>query len=193
MERPGFLNGFEGLTPKHNSRFNPSGFRGGFGGVKGFGAFGKGFAPPPAGIKLNPAKFTGGQWVCDDPKPASDANNYYHCCPSGWTKVPFGDIRPCKGKDAGLVKCGPLPEGATPEEAVCCPRLKEWVPADPSGGDPCAAAIASAGRAMPGAPETILAPDIIVPREGVGGGIFVMLGIGFVVLTGVTIFMKMRG
>lgn len=195
MKRPGFLNGFEGLTPKHSLGFNPVGFKGGFGGVRGFGAFGKGFIPPlpPPVAAPTPAKFRGGQWVCDDAKPPSDANSYYHCCPSGWTKVPFGDTRPCKGKDEELETCGPLPEGAAPEEAVCCPRLKEWVLADPSGGDPCPAAIAAAGRAVPGAPETILAPDIIVPQGGVGGGIFVMLGIGFVLLTGITIFMKMRG
>lgn len=189
MKRPGFLNGFESLTPKHN----PVGFSGGFGGVKGFGAFGKGFRPPKVPVH-SPAIYRGGQWVCDDPKPASDKNNYYHCCPSGWTKVPFGDTRPCKGKDEEMEACGPLPEGATPEDVTCCPQLREWVLADPSGGDPCEAAIISAGVAVPGAPETmVLAPDIIVPQKGMGSSIFVMLGVGFALLTGITILIKSRG
>jgi len=191
MERPGFLNGFEGFTPRQTQLSAPRRSR--LNGSRTLGAFGKGFVAPPPPPEPSPAAFRSGQWVCDDPKPPSDANNYFHCCPSGWTKVPFGDTRPCKGKDREIEVCGPLPQGASPEEATCCEQIKEWVPSDPSGGDPCAAAAASTGQAVPGIPETILAPDIVVPQDtGGGGGIFVVLGIGFVLLTGITIFVKMR-
>lgn len=180
MERPGFLNGFRGLAPK----YRPASFAG-------FGAFGKGVVAPPPPPK--PAVFKNGQWACDEAKPASDASHYYHCCPAGWTKVTYGDTQPCKGHDDDLSVCGPLPAGATEADAVCCRNQKEWAPTDPSGADPCAPVV-PAGQAIPGRPETILAPDIIVPQDqGSSGSIFVVLGIGFVLLTGITLFVKMRG
>ena len=138
------------------------------------------------------AEYRNGQWVCPGNKPQSQASGSYYCCPSGWKLVPYGDTQPCKGNDADLKTCGPLPVGATHQDAVCCSNTKEWVPAMPDGSDPCVIA-APPGQAVPGRPETILAPDIIVPQSAKSdSNILVYLGIGFAVLTGITLIVKMR-
>jgi hypothetical protein len=149
MQRPGNIHGFQGITPRYMA----------------LGSFGKGvMAPPPTAPGVGvPAKYIGGQWQCEGNPPPEEKDGYYHCCPGGWTKTPFSVLRPC-GKDFGQTVCGPLPEGVTTDQAVCCENLKEWAPADPSGGDPCQALALASGRAVPGVPETILADELMVDR-----------------------------
>jgi len=173
MKRPGFLG---------NSNYR-----------NGLGFFGKGAIAPPPGPPPGPGKFTGTEWVCPGDKPASTATEYYHCCPSGWTKVPFGDTNPCKGKDREIMVCGPLPEGANPAEATCCENLKEWVPLLPGDPDPCKAAALASGRAVPGVPGTILADDIVIPNEPLITPTMMLVGgVAAMGLIGLTVFVMMR-
>lgn len=141
----------------------------------GLGFFGKGVVAPPPGPPPA-AIFRAGQWVCDTAKPvATDPNKYWHCCPSGWVQATHGDTQPCKGPDRDLLDCGPLPEGASTADAVCCPRIRQWVPKT-STGDPCADAENQTGQAIPGRPETILAPDIEFQPEPLISPKFLMIG-----------------
>jgi hypothetical protein len=181
-----YLGDYGGLAPK----------AAGFGnyGFGAFGAFGKGYyAPPPSTPKPIQADYRGGTWSCDNqPRPAEDVAGYYHCCPSGWTKVPFGDTRPCKGNERSLSVCGPLPEGATHAEAVCCENMKEWVPAGEGGGDPCKAAAIASGKAVPGMMETMLAPEIIERADTlVTPTMMIVGGLAAAGVIGLTVFMKM--
>jgi hypothetical protein len=178
MMRPGFLGEYNGL---------------GFGRYEGLGNnslgfFGKGMpggAPPPPPPPKFDATFKEGKWDCSShPKPASDKDNYYHCCPSGWTKTPFNDTKPCKGKEGEKLICGPLPQGAKDSDVICCELLKQWLP----GNDPavCTQAALQSGRAIPGMEQTMLAeeiqapPSIISPALLIGGG---LAAAGLIVLT----------
>ena len=128
---------------------------------------------------------------------ASEADGYYHCCPeTGWTKTGYDVTRPC-GENYGMIKCGPLPEGASIADAVCCENLKEWVPRDSSGADPCvqAALLQSqqTGQAVPGVTQTILTDEVLLEREPLVSPIL-LLGGGLVMalLFVVTIIFKLR-
>lgn len=131
-----------------------------------------------------------GKWQCQGAPPPSDATSYYHCCPSGWTKTIYEDSNPCKGLDRGLVDCGPLPPGVTADQAVCCAALKEWYPASTDGSDPCHQAAMSSGRAVPGVTETMLAPDIEMIKSGSDSNLFMIFGLGAVLLILVTVLFK---
>ncbi len=195
MHRPGFLNGFKGITPRHK------GHRGLGESPIGLGSFGKGvMAPPPGppGIPPGgqPPQFIEGKWQCSGSQPPSQADGYFFCCPEmGWTKVAFDDSRPC-GDNYGQTKCGPLPEGATTADAVCCESITEWAPRDIGGGDPClqAALLKSetTGQAIPGVTETILVDDFIADREPLVSPTVMIAGIlAVVILFGVTITIKL--
>ncbi len=96
-----------------------------------------------------------------------------------------------------MIKCGPLPEGASIADAVCCENLKEWVPRDSSGADPCvqAALLQSqqTGQAVPGVTQTILTDEVLLEREPLVSPIL-LLGGGLVMalLFVVTIIFKLR-
>ena len=185
MRRPGFLHGVSNHTPR------------------GFGFFGKGFVAPPPGPPPGippggaPPQFIEGKWQCSGTPPASEADGYYHCCPeTGWTKTGYDVTRPC-GENYGMIKCGPLPEGASIADAVCCENLKEWVPRDSSGADPCvqAALLQSqqTGQAVPGVTQTILTDEVLLEREPLVSPIL-LLGGGLVMalLFVVTIIFKVK-
>jgi hypothetical protein len=143
------------------------------------------YTPPP-----------GGKPVCEGSPPPSEADFYYHCCPSGWTKTSYADTQPCKGIDANLMACGALPAGATIDTAICCPNIKEWIPKTPGDPDPCRTAALSSGKAVPGVVETMLAPDIestsnILPAGTNETMVFMLLGGGAIVLLVVTVIIKL--
>jgi len=145
--------------------------------LNGFGEFGKvkGAMTPPPIPPPTTAMFKDGQWSCENsPQPQEDAVGSYFCCPSGWTRVKFGDINPCI-KERGAYICGPLPDGASKDTAVCCEEIKEWVPKDPSG-DSCIKFAQASGRALPGVPEMILAPDIQIDRTPLISSRLMMIG-----------------
>ena len=134
--------------------------------------------------------YRNGKWVCAGSPPPSTDKHYYHCCPSGYTKTPFEDNNPCKGFDRALEKCGPLPEGATEQSAACCEAAREWVPNPGDGSDPCLIAAQLNNQAIPGMPDTILAPDIA--REETGHNLILIgFAIIFTLLTGITLFVKL--
>lgn len=129
MRRPGFLNGFQGLTPKA-SRFS------GYNRRRTLGAFGKGFVapPPPPGAPANAIPVPGalnttsGQTYMQDPR-----------CPEGekWESKPV----PCAGAeccDDGFAPPNPEacdPEGTPyPEEDCYEDPMYKKLPAAPPGG-----------------------------------------------------------
>ena len=115
------------------------------------------------------AAFLGGKWVCSGAKPPSDATGFYACCPSGWTRVSYGDVSYCKGRDKDLQLCGPLPKGAVYGQVGCDPQFRRWVPI-------------SQIRAL--SPQDILAPALDVRRESlITPQILIAGGISFIVLT----------
>lgn len=194
MLRPGNINGLQGYTPKRQSNFR------GFAGQ--LGTFGKGYmAPPPAAPpgapapNSAPAKYIGGKWVCSGPAPVQTADSYYHCCPGGWTKTGFHITRPCD-KDYGQIVCGPLPEGASIDEGVCCENLKEWMPNIPDGSDPCVAAedaLIAQGKVVPGRAESMLAPALDVDQGPlISPTIMIVGGLAVAALFAVTIVIKLK-
>jgi hypothetical protein len=199
MHRPGYLNGFEGITARNASTNRTLGH---YSSGLTLGSFGKGsMAPPPEppGIAPGaaPPQFVGGKWQCSGTQPTSAADGFYQCCPiTGWTKVGFEDRVPC-GKNNGMLTCGPLPEGAAVEDAICCENITEWAPRGEPGSDPCEQAgmahSQATGRAVPGMTSTMLTEDIVIdqgpllsPVLLVGGGLVVAI------IFGVTIFLKLK-
>jgi hypothetical protein len=189
MQRPGNINGYQGYSPRtQNAR------QANFSGLS--GTFGKGYyfpppAPPPKKAAA-PAKYIGGKWVCEGDTPPQEADGYYHCCPSGWNKTKFEVTRPC-GKDYGQTICGPLPEGATIDDGVCCESMKEWMPNTEDGSDPCKQAALDSGRAVPGYMDTMLAPELVVDRGPLVSPVIMMAGgLAVAALFIVTIILKLK-
>jgi len=196
MHRPGNINGLWGYSPEKQATFGEySGY---------LGTFGKGYAmgppgpPPGAGAPppgSAPARYVGGKWVCPGNAPAQTKNGYYHCCPGGWTHTGFQITRPC-GKDYGQTVCGPLPEGASISDGVCCENLKEWMPNIPDGGDPCEAAelaLMAQGRVVAGRAESMLAPELIIDQGPlISPTIMIAGGLAVAALFIVTIVIKIK-
>lgn len=191
MQRPGNINGLRGYTPRAQSRARSSNL----GNAGYLGTFGKGFIAPPPGPPppgTNPAKYIGGKWVCDGNPPPQEADGYYHCCPAGWTKTPFEVTKPC-GADYGQTVCGPLPEGATINDGVCCEDMREWMPHTADGSDPCMQAALSSGVAVPNIPDTMLAPELIVDRGPLVSPVVMLAGgLAVAALFIVTIVIKLK-
>jgi hypothetical protein len=192
MQRPGNINGFQGYSPRARTNAKQANF-GGFNET--FGTFGKGFIAPPPGpppVSAVPAKYVGGKWVCEGDTPPQEKDGYYHCCPGGWTKTKFEVTRPC-GKDYGQTICGPLPEGATVDDGVCCESMNEWMPSTEDGSDPCVQAALASGRAVPGYMDTMLAPELVVDQGPLVSPIMMMAGgLAVAALFIVTIIIKLK-
>ena len=191
MQRPGNINGFQGYSPKRQTPKRTN--LGEFGNL---GTFGKGYMLPPPGPpapgSTGPARYIGGKWVCNGNPPKQTANGYFHCCPGGWTHTPFEVTRPC-GKDYGKTVCGPLPEGASLDDGVCCENMREWMPYIEGGGDPCEAAALASGRAVPGMMKTMLAPELVVDRGPLISPVVMMAGgLAVAALFIVTIIIKLK-
>jgi len=214
MQRPGFLGNISTIQ----SRRSGLGF---FGKGKSV-SVGIPGPPPPSFLHPVPAEYRGGRWVCDSPKPAMGGGGkgkgkgrgrgkgkgkgvvvesagigkgfYAHCCASGWVAVAYGDTQPCKGTNRALEICGPLPEGAVIEEAVCCEGMREWLPHTPGDPDPCRAAALASGRAIPGMTETILAEDISFDPDAplMDSTMMIVAGVSALGLIGLTVFIMMR-
>lgn len=89
---------------------------------------------------------------------------------------------------APVSPCGPLPAGVSPQEAICCENLQEWMPRVPGDPDPC---YPVAPQPMPGMmPGTYLDEDIVISNEPVVSPIAIIIGI--LAVAGLTIFVVVR-
>jgi len=171
------------------------------------------------------ARFIGGKWVCSgmapgtrmskakgkgrakrgrgkkrpksmaDGPPPPTKDGYYHCCPAGWTHTGFQITRPC-GKDYGQTVCGPIPEGFTVDDGVCCENLKEWAPNTTDGSDPCEAleqALMAQGKVVAGRAESMLAPELVIDQGPLISPTVMMVGgLAVAALFIVTIVIKLK-
>jgi len=171
----------------------------------GFGDFGKskmhayGIPGPPPGapaaVPTGRARYIGGKWVCSGVAPPPTKDGYYHCCPGGWTHTGFQITRPC-GQDYGQTVCGPIPEGATIDDGVCCENLKEWAPNTSDGSDPCEAleqALMAQGRVVAGRAESMLAPELVIDQGPlISPTVMIAGGLAVAALFIVTIVIKIK-
>jgi len=148
----------------------------------GLGGFGKGaMVPPPSAVPVGPAIFEEGEWVCQGPEPQAEVDGYWSCCPSGWKKAPFGEMRPCKGED-NLLTCGSIPDGLDISQVKCCVDRREWI----SVNDTCGLL---PGKEGPIRAEDILASDleferepVVTPKMLIAGGFVAVTLIGLAIL-----------
>lgn len=197
MYRPGNIDGLWGRALQKQTNLGEySGYLGTFGKSRGKGhVIGMPGPPPGAPSGSAPARYIGGKWVCSGDAPPQTKDGYFHCCPGGWTHTGFQITRPC-GQDYGQTVCGPIPEGYTVDDGVCCENLKEWVPNIPDGSDPCEAAeqaLMAQGKVVVGRPESMLAPELVIDRGPlISPTIMIAGGLAVAALFIVTIVIKLK-